>query len=55
MDDAFYRELYEDVQSQYHLDQLSSQGGAMSIGKADLGPFPGLRWRFWHLSPVPGC
>jgi multiple sugar transport system substrate-binding protein len=41
VDDAFYRELYEDVQSQYHLDQLSSQGGAMSIGKADLGPLPG--------------
>lgn len=41
VDDAFYRELYEDVQSQYHLDQLSSQGGATSIGKADLGPLPG--------------
>lgn len=38
--DAFVEKLYSDVTSLYRLDQIESQNGGASSGKADLGPLP---------------
>lgn len=40
VDDAYYGKLYEDLNTRYHLDQLSRQDGSAQKEKADLGPLP---------------
>jgi len=40
VDDSYYETMFEDVASQYHLDQIGVRQG-MSSGRTDLGPLPG--------------
>ena len=40
IDDAYMEKLYSDTISLYRLDQLNSQTGSLSSGKAELGKLP---------------
>lgn len=40
IDDAYMEKLFDDTASLYRLDQLNSQGSALTSGKADLGKLP---------------
>ena len=40
VDDTFIKELYDDVNSLYRLDQLSLQTGGQDAGKVELGALP---------------
>ncbi len=50
IDEAYMNKLYSDVISLYRLNQISTQSGSITGGKAELGELPALSvWLLWGL------